>query len=313
MSTAECCRNYFPEAGRAAEYNTVDAALWYVEAIRRYVASTADLTLAERLFATLESIVERYRDGTRYGIRQDPRDGLITAGEAGVQLTWMDAKVGDWVVTPRIGKPVEINALWYNALLTLAAFSRELGRPDDAYARTAERTRTERGYCFDVLDGPHGNDPLLRPNQLFAVGLAQSPLDPAQQRGVVDACTRRLLTPAGLRSLADDEPGYRPTYGGTPLERDGAYHQGTVWGWLIGIWADAHLRVYGDAAVVRAQLQRMAAQRDSYGVGTLGEIADGDAPHAPNGCISQAWTVAEILRAWRSCARFLADGEFEFR
>lgn len=303
--------NYFPEAGRAAEYNTVDAALWYIEAVRRYVSQTGDLSLAHQLFGTLVSIIDGYRDGTRYGIRQDPTDGLITAGQAGVQLTWMDAKVGDWVVTPRIGKPVEINALWYNALLTLAGLTRVLGVCDGRYRRMAERTRAgfqrfwnaERAYCFDVIDGPAGNEARLRPNQLFAVALTQSPLDAVQQRAVVDACTLRLLTPAGLRSLAGDEPGYQAVYGGTPLQRDGAYHQGTVWGWLIGPWADAHLRVYGDAAAVRARLTGMAALRDGYGLGTLGEIADGDPPHAPNGCIAQAWTVAEILRAWRSCER----------
>ena len=300
--------NYFPEAGRRAEYNTVDAALWYVEAVRRYVAQTHDLVLADHLYPKLVEIVTNYRDGTRYGIRQDPSDGLITAGEAGVQLTWMDAKVGDWVVTPRTGKPVEINALWYNALFTLAALSRALGHPDDSYLSMAERTRegfgrywnAERDYCFDVLDGPDGNDTRLRPNQLLAVALPESPLAAAQQRAVVDACTRRLLTPAGLRSLADGEPGYRPTYGGTPLERDGAYHQGTVWGWLIGPWAFAHLRVYGDVAAVRARLATVASHRSAFGLGTLGEIADGEPPHAPNGCIAQAWTVAEVLRAWHA-------------
>ncbi len=303
--------NVFPEAGRAPEYNTVDAALWFVDAVRRYVADTSDLAFAARMYPTLADIVRAYRDGTRYGIGQDPADGLIAAGEPGVQLTWMDAKVGEWVVTPRIGKAVEINALWYNALLTLDGLTAALGRSDQTYRHLAETTRAgfarfwnaERGYCFDVLDGPDGNDARLRPNQLFAVALPHSPLDPDRQRAVVDVCSRRLLTPAGLRSLADDERDYRPTYGGPPLERDGAYHQGTVWGWLIGAWADAHLRVYDDPQAVRRRLAAFAAQRDAYGVGTLAEIADGDAPNAPNGCIAQAWTVAEVLRAWLVCGR----------
>jgi predicted glycogen debranching enzyme len=302
--------NYFPEVGRTAEFNTVDAALWYVEAVRRYVAYTKDLASAERLYPTLVEIVRNYRDGTRYGIRQDA-DGLITAGGPGLQLTWMDAKVGDWVVTPRSGKPVEVNALWYNALLTLDALAQTLNRPQDAYRHMAETTQAgfqrfwnaEREYCFDVLDGHGGNDARLRPNQLLAVALPHSPLDLERQRSVVEVCTRRLLTPAGLRSLADDEPDYRPAYGGTPVERDGAYHQGTVWAWLIGPWADAHLRVFGNPEAVRHRLAGLAAQRDGYGVGTLAEIASGDAPNLPNGCIAQAWSVAEVLRAWRACGR----------
>lgn len=300
--------NYFPAVDQPAEYNTVDAALWFVEAVRQYVEATDDRALLARLFPALTDIIAHYRSGTRYGIHQDPSDGLIAAGEPGVQLTWMDAKVGDWVVTPRIGKPIEINALWYNALQAMDAFSQRLGTPSTDYARMAAATRdgfqrfwnAERNFCYDVLDGPDGNDARLRPNQLFAVALPQSPLDAGQQRAVVDVCGRHLLTPAGLRSLADDDPGYRPTYGGSPSERDGAYHQGTVWGWLIGPWVAAHLRVYGDVQAAAARLGAMAAHLDAYGLGTLGEIADADAPYRPNGCIAQAWTVAEALRAWRN-------------
>ncbi|MGP6156792.1 MAG: amylo-alpha-1,6-glucosidase, partial [Vulcanimicrobiaceae bacterium] len=253
-----------------------------------------------------------FRDGTRYGIRQDPLDGLIAAGEPGVQLTWMDAKVGDWVVTPRTGKPVEINALWYNALCALAELAPRIGRPATEYAAIASATRqgfarfwnAERGYCYDVLDGRAGHDARLRPNQLFAVSLPHSALDAAQQRAVVDVCSRRLLAPNGVRSLAEDDPEFRATYGGTLLERDGAYHQGTVWAWLIGPWAAAALRVDpGNAAIVRARLELLAAHLDDCGVGTLYEIADGAAPYAPNGCIAQAWSVAEVLRAWCALAK----------
>ncbi len=298
--------NRFPDAGETPEYNTVDATLWYFEAIRAYVATTGDESLLRDIFPVLQEIVAWHKRGTRYGIRMDAADGLLFAGEDGVQLTWMDAKVGDWVVTPRMGKPVEINALWYNALRSMAAFSRRLGLPDEEYDAQAEQTRdgfarfwyAAGGYCYDVLDGPDGDDPALRPNQLFAVSLPHSPLDTAQQRSVVDVCARRLLTSYGLRSLSPDDPAYSGHYGGGPQQRDGAYHQGTVWSWLIGPFVSAHLRVYGDRAAALGFLTPFAHHLTDHGLGSISEIFDGDPPHTPRGCIAQAWGVAELLRIW---------------
>jgi predicted glycogen debranching enzyme len=298
--------NRFPDAGEVPEYNTVDATLWYFEAVRQYFAATGDEKLLRELFPVLAEIVECHVRGTRYNIHVDPADGLLYAGEPGVQLTWMDAKVGDWVVTPRIGKPVEVNALWYNALVTMAHFARTLGKPAHEYESRAEQARAgfqrfwndSAGYCFDVLDGPEGNDPSLRPNQLFAVSLSESPLRPDQQRALVDVCARQLLTSHGLRSLVPSDPRYQGHYGGGPRERDAAYHQGTVWGWLLGPFALAHLRVYNDPARAASFLEPMAAHLNVHGLGTASEIFGGDAPFTPRGCIAQAWTVAEVLRVW---------------
>jgi len=229
-----------------------------------------------------------------------------------VQLTWMDAKIGDWVVTPRTGKPVEINALWLNALETMAQFAQHLGQAAAPYQQLAARAisgfskfwNPQRNFCLDVLDSPGiGNDASFRPNQIFAVSLPHSALSPEQQKAVVDACAGELLTPFGLRSLAPGEPAYAGIYSGGPRERDGAYHQGTVWGWLLGPFALAHYRVYQDRAAALAFLDPLAKSIDSYGVGTLAEIFDGDPPHRPRGCIAQAWSVAELLRAYK----FLSD------
>jgi predicted glycogen debranching enzyme len=218
----------------------------------------------------------------------------------------MDAKVGDWVVTPRIGKPVEVNALWYNALRIMAKFARQIGKPHREYEAMAERVairfsrfwNEQLGYCYDVLDSPDGNDAALRPNQIFAVSLPESPLPAAQQKAVVDACSRSLLTSYGLRSLDPKHSHYKGQYGGDPVQRDGAYHQGTVWGWLIGPYAIAHHRVYNDPAKAREFLAPMAHHLTAHGLGSLSEIFDGDAPMTPRGCFAQAWTVAEVLRAW---------------
>ncbi|MGH2591910.1 MAG: amylo-alpha-1,6-glucosidase, partial [Anaerolineae bacterium] len=249
--------NRFPDEGETPEYNTVDATLWYFEAIRAYHAHTGDDDLVRELFPTLMDIIDWHQRGTRYNIHADPNDGLLYAGEAGVQLTWMDAKVGDWVVTPRIGKPVEINALWYNALRVMDDFTQIVGDVVSAtgvasYKQLADRVQSsfnrfwyaDGGYCYDVIDGPGGDDAALRPNQLFAVSLPHTPLDADQQRAVVDVCARHLLTSHGLRSLAPDDPAYIGHYGGDQRQRDGAYHQGSVWGWLIGPFVSANLRVY---------------------------------------------------------------------
>jgi predicted glycogen debranching enzyme len=306
--------NNFPEAGETPGYNTVDATLWYFEALRAYLERSDDLELLRELFPILQEIIAWHRRGTRYGIRIDPQDGLLYAGEPGVQLTWMDVKIGDWVVTPRTGKPVEVNALWYNALISAANFAVHLGEPSKEFRQMAKHARASfqrfwnpsTGYCYDVIDGPERPDPGLRPNQLFAVSLPASPLEPEQQRGVVDACARHLLTSHGLRSLAPLDaagrrnPDYHGVYGGDRQARDAAYHQGTVWGWLIGPFVLAHLRVYRDAGVARSFLRPLVQQLASHGLGTLSEIFDGDPPFTPRGCIAQAWSVAEVLRAWEA-------------
>jgi glycogen debranching enzyme len=219
----------------------------------------------------------------------------------------MDAKIGDWVVTPRTGKAVEINALWINALETMAGFARSLAKPSEAYEKLSAKAKNsfqrfwnaERHCCFDIIDSPGvGNDASLRPNQIFAVSLPVSPLSPEQQEAVVSACARSLLASHGLRSLAPGEPGYTGHYGGSPRDRDAAYHQGTVWGWLLGPFALAHYRVHRDREAALGLLEPLGRQIYASGLGTLSEIFDGDAPFTPRGCIAQAWTVAEVLRAW---------------
>ncbi|HKS96670.1 MAG TPA: amylo-alpha-1,6-glucosidase, partial [Terriglobia bacterium] len=301
--------NRFTDSGETPEYNTVDAALWYIEAVRQYYAATRHRKVLRALFPVLTGIVKAYRDGTRHNIQADRDGGLLDAGEPGVQLTWMDAKVGDRVVTPRTGKPVEVNALWYNALVTMGELARTLGESSAEYDRLASQVRASfqrfwnpsAGCCFDVLDGPNGDDPALRPNQLLAVSLAHSPLDPDRQHAVVDACAAQFLTSFGLRSLAPGDPHYQGRYTGGPAERDGAYHQGTVWAWLLGEFALAHLRVYQDARQAASYLAPLEHQLKAYGLGAIGEIFEGDAPFAPRGCIAQAWSVGEILRAWVAC------------
>ena len=303
--------NNFPDAGGKPEYNTVDAALWYFEAVRQYFAATQDTTTLEKLYPVLAGMIDAHVAGTRYNIHVDSTDGLLYAGGPGVQLTWMDAKIGDWVVTPRTGKPVEINALWINALETIAQFARLLNKPADEYARLSAQTKSnfqkfwnaERNCCFDVIDAPGsaksgGKDAALRPNQILAVSLPVSPLSKDQQKSVVDICAQRLVTCYGLRSLAMGEPGYQGHYGGDQRARDAAYHQGTVWGWLLGPYTLAHFRVYADRAAALRYLEPLGSNIGACGLGTLAEIFEGDPPHAPRGCIAQAWTVGEILRAW---------------
>jgi predicted glycogen debranching enzyme len=302
--------NRFPDQGEPPEYNTVDAALWYVEAVRAYVEAAGDADALRDIYPTLEEIVAAHVRGTRYGIAADPGDGLLRAGGPGVALTWMDARVDGVPVTPRAGKPVEVNALWLNALRAMAGFARRLGRDAAAYDRLARHAaagfvrfwNADAGYCFDVLDGPRGDDPALRPNQLLAVALPESALTPSQQRAVVDACARRLLTSHGLRTLAPDEPGYAGRCRGDIRARDRAYHQGTAWAWLLGPFAIAHFKVHGDRAAARAYLEPIAHHLGAHGLGSVAEIFDGDPPHAPAGCIAQAWSVAEVLRAWTALA-----------
>ena len=301
--------NNFPDAGGTPEYNTVDAALWYFEAVRQYFEATQDTKTIVMLFPVLSEIIEAHLHGTRYNIHADESDGLLYAGEEGVQLTWMDARVGSKVITPRIGKPIEINALWYNALRTMATLAPIAGKAAEPFLNLADKVKASfskfwdesQGYCYDVIDAPGiGNDSSLRPNQIFAVSLPESPLSPSQQKSVVDVCARRLLTSHGLRSLAMGVSEYDGHYGGSPQHRDGIYHQGTVWGWLIGPFVLAHLRVYGNPEMARRFLEPMGKQITTAGLGTLSEIFDGDAPFHPRGCIAQAWTVGEVLRSWRA-------------
>ncbi|MHB8629419.1 MAG: amylo-alpha-1,6-glucosidase [Aggregatilineales bacterium] len=298
--------NRFPDAGETPEYNTVDATLWYFEAIRAYHAATDDDALLAELFPALQEIIAWHIKGTRYRIHADPADGLLYAGEPGIQLTWMDAKIGDWVVTPRTGKAIEINALWHNALRVTAEIAQRLGKPDQLYVDKADQVQASfgrfwnpgAGYCYDVLDGPNGNDFRLRPNQLFAVSLPHRLLSDQQARAVVDVCARKLLTSYGLRSLSPDDPDYAGHYGGDQKQRDSVYHQGTVWAWLIGPFVSAHLRVYQDRDAARSYLKPLIQHLAEHSMGTLSEIFDGDPPFTPRGCFAQAWSVAEVLRAW---------------
>jgi 4-alpha-glucanotransferase len=309
--------NVFPGAGDTPDYNTADAALWFFEAWRAYVAATGDRAAARAAFPVLTDIIAWHLRGTRYGIAVDPADGLLRAGQQGVQLTWMDAKVGDWVVTPRIGKPVEINALWYNALCVMVDFAAMLGEPDtfsvhSAAARTgfARFVRPDGEGLYDVIDGPDGIDERIRPNQILAVSLPHSPLAPPDQRGVVETCRHHLLTSYGLRSLAPGSADYHPRYEGGVRQRDGGYHQGAVWGWLLGHFALAFQRATGDAEAALALLAPMRDALLDQGLGTIGEIFDGDPPHDPRGAPAQAWSVACALQAWHTlqAARAPAKG-----
>ncbi|HEX3463488.1 MAG TPA: amylo-alpha-1,6-glucosidase [Candidatus Elarobacter sp.] len=298
--------NRFPDAGGPAEYNTIDASLWFVEAVRAYVAETKDASLLADVFPAVEAVIDGYRRGTRYGIGVDA-DGLVRGGADGLQLTWMDAKIGDRVITPRRGKPVEVNALWYNALRACETFAALLGRSPDVYRADADRTAAamnrfwsaECGWCYDVLDGPNGDDATFRPNQLFTVSLFATAFDTVRARAIVDACASRLWTSIGLRTLSPDDPAYRGTITGPQEARDAAYHQGTVWPWLLGPFVRAHLRAYGDRDRVRTFVQPLIDALDADAIGTLPEIADGDPPHTPRGCPAQAWSVGELIAVLR--------------
>jgi predicted glycogen debranching enzyme len=298
--------NRFPDESTVPEYNTADATLWFFEAIRAHHAAYADDELLAELFPLLADIIDWHVRGTRDRIGLDWGDGLLRAGTPTTQLTWMDVRVRGWVVTPRSGKPVEINALWYNTLQSMASFAHRLGKPAESYEAMAAAARAgfrrfwyEDGqYLYDVIDGPRGADPTLRPNQIFAVSLPYSPLTPEQQHAVVQACARSLLTSVGLRSLAPTHPDYAPRYIGSLLHRDGAYHQGTVWAWLIGPFASAFYRLTNDNAATRRLLLPLIDHLADGCIGTISEIFDGDPPHHPRGCFAQAWSVAEVLRVW---------------
>jgi predicted glycogen debranching enzyme len=299
--------NLFPEGEREGLYHTVDATLWYFHALHRYVRAAQDPSLLNELLPVLRSIIDHYMRGTRFGIKMDPSDGLITASAAGYQLTWMDAKVDNWVVTPRRGKPVEIQALWYNALRLMANWVPEDERTQ--YERLAAQVNTSfnrrywndaRDCLFDVLDGPGPNsvDAAVRPNQVFAISLDYPVLAASRWDAVIACIEQNLLTSVGLRTLSRDHPDYKSSYNGDLRARDAAYHQGTVWPWLIGHFIDAKLKVAQDKASVRELLRAFPEHLSEAGIGTISEIFDGDVPHAPHGCVAQAWSVAEVLRAW---------------
>ncbi len=313
--------NLFPEGDREGLYHTADATLWFFHALSRYLDATGDRETLWLLLPTLLDIVDHHLRGTRFGIGVDPEDGLLRQGAEGYQLTWMDAKVEDWVVTPRRGKAVEINALWYNALRLLEGWVREEGtnRRDTAgnLAAHAERSRdsfnlrfwyAEGGYLYDVVDGvvngEPGDDPACRPNQIFAIALDHPVLERERWAPVLRTVTERLLTPVGLRSLAPGHPDYKPTYHGDLRSRDAAYHQGTVWGWLIGPFVDAWLRLHpGDATQARRFLEGFVPHLGEACLGSISEVFDAEEPYTPRGCVAQAWSVAEVLRCWVKTAR----------
>jgi len=303
--------NRFPDAGEPPEYNTVDASLWFVEAVRRLLKYSGDYEfIRDQFYPKLVEIIDWYARGTRYNIHVDT-DGLVECGAEGTQLTWMDAKVGDWVVTPRRGKPVEIQALWYNALRIVEALAEKFGETETG--RRCNQMAAQASQSFNSLfwnqqaaclyDVVHGEtrDGAIRPNQIFAASLAHSMLSPARSRAVVEVVQRELLTPYGLRTLAPGDPQYRPRYEGDQRSRDGAYHQGTVWPWLLGPFLSAYLKTNGHTPKAREQARQWLSAIEPHlseaGLGQISEICDGDAPHHPRGCIAQAWSVAEILRA----------------
>jgi len=304
--------NRFPDAGETPEYNTVDAALWFFEAARAYLAYTHDLEFVrDELYPVFADIISWHTRGTRYGIKVDS-SGLLASGELGVQLTWMDAKVGDWVITPRRGKPVEIQALWYNALCIMedlaSRFGSEAAQKRYRHMAAVAQWSFNRlfwneklGCLYDVVNGGPP-DPSIRPNQIFAVSLPHGMLRQDRARRVVEKVEEHLLTPFGLRTLAPSDPLYRGHYTGGPKERDGAYHQGTVWPWLLGPFITAYIKVNGESEEARHQAQAWLSPLESHltdaGLGHISEIFEGDAPHRPCGCIAQAWSVAEILRVY---------------
>ncbi|HSE93920.1 MAG TPA: amylo-alpha-1,6-glucosidase [Methylomirabilota bacterium] len=302
--------NFFPEGDDEGVYHTADATLWFFHAIGRYLAATDDRLTLGFLLPRLREIVARHLEGTRFGIAVDPRDGLLRQGAEGYPLTWMDAKVGDRVVTPRRGKAVEVNALWYNALRLMEGWERDSGDEGTAKqvgehaARVYESFNrrfwyADGGHLYDVVEGEDGDDPACRPNQVLAISLDHPVLDPARWSAVLDVVAAGLLAPVGLRSLAPGHPDYKPRYDGDLRARDAAYHQGTVWGWLIGPFVDAWLRVRPhDRAGARRALEGFVPHLGEACLGSISEIFDADPPFTPRGCVAQAWSVAEVLRCW---------------
>ncbi len=306
--------NLFPEGEREGLYHTADATLWFFQAVHRYVVTTGDRHTLRLLLPKLLDVAEHHQRGTRFGIGADPEDGLLRQGAEGYQLTWMDAKVGDWVVTPRRGKAVEINALWYNALRLLEGWLGDeqgdgAAAPWAAQAEKVYRAFNERfwydegGYLYDVIDGEQGDDAACRPNQVLALSLEHPILERSRWEAVLEVVRRKLLTPVGLRSLAPGHPDYKAKYYGDLRARDAAYHQGTVWAWLIGPFLDAWLRVRpDDRAGARELLEGFGPHLSEACMGSVSEVFDAEEPFAPRGCVAQAWSVAEVLRLWAKTA-----------
>ncbi|HEY4306844.1 MAG TPA: amylo-alpha-1,6-glucosidase [Gemmatimonadaceae bacterium] len=303
--------NMFPDGSSHGLYHTADATLWFFHAVEAYVRRTGDQTTLTHLLPTMLDIVAHHIKGTHYGIGVDPKDDLLKQGAEGYQLTWMDAKVDDWVVTPRRGKPVEINALWYNALRLTEGWLEEIrgkgagkemaDRAERVYKSFNERFwNEERGMLFDLVDPDDpAEGPLCRPNQIFSISLDHPVLDRSRWDAVMKVVQDKLLTPVGLRSLAPGEPNFKSRYFGDLRSRDAAYHQGTVWGWLIGPWVDAWMKAHpGDTAGGRAFLDGCIGALDAFGLGTIAEVFDAEPPYTARGCIAQAWSVAEVLRCW---------------
>ena len=314
--------NYFPEGDKEGVYHTADATLWYFHAVARYLAFTHDDAMLKSLLPILLDIVQQHLNGTRFGIGVDPEDGLLRQGEQGYQLTWMDAKMGDWVVTPRRGKAVEINALWYNALRLLEGWLRHAERTEEADGISAHAAQAcdsfnrrfwyeEGGYLYDVIDGEDGNDdPSCRPNQIFAISLPHPVLARDRWNPVIETVKRRLLTPVGLRSLAPGHPDYKPQYFGDLRSRDAAYHQGTVWAWLIGPFVDAWLKMDpDDREGARRFLEGFRHHLQEACVGSVSEVFDAEQAYTPRGCVAQAWSVAEALRCWVKTSHKAANPE----
>lgn len=301
--------NLFPEGQRKGLYHTADATLWFFHALSRYLAYTHDRATLQLLLPQLHDIFDHHVRGTHFGIGVDPADGLLRQGEEGYQLTWMDAKVGDWVVTPRRGKAVEINALWYNALRLMADWFGRLEGPDSTapVAELAEQVKAsfnqrfwfdDGGYLYDVVDGPQGDDSACRPNQIFSFSLEYPVLDESRWRPVLEVVRRELWTPVGVRTLSPNHPDYKSRYDGDLRARDAAYHQGTVWAWLIGPFVDAWLRVFPqDIHGAQDLLGGFEPHLDDACVGTISEVFDAVPPYTPRGAAAQAWSVAEVLRA----------------
>jgi predicted glycogen debranching enzyme len=302
--------NLFPEGQNHGLYHTADATLWFFHALSRYVQLSGDRSTLRLILPKLQDIVQHHLRGTDFGIHVDARDGLLCQSAPGYQLTWMDAKVGDWVVTPRRGKAVEINGLWYNALRLLERWLQEESNPDSAaaigkHAHRAQESFNARfwyepgGFLYDVIDGEKGDDPSCRPNQLLSFSLEFPILEQSRWQPVLNTVRDRLLTPVGLRSLSRESPDYKPKYFGDLRARDAAYHQGTVWAWLIGPFIDAWLKVHPkDQAGARKFLQGFIPHLDEACIGSISEIFDAEPPFTPRGCVAQAWSVAEVLRAW---------------
>jgi len=306
--------NLFPEGQNDGLYHTADATLWFFHALDRYLTITGDREMLVRILPKLREIITAHEKGTRFGIGVDPADGLLRQGEDGYQLTWMDAKVGDWVVTPRRGKAVEINALWYHALCLMQEWLKEENDVGGAQAmgEKAELVRESfnrrfwnesTGHLYDVVDGEFGNDAACRPNQIFSISLRHAVLMQEKWASVLHIVQEKLLTPYGLRSLSADHPDFKPRYFGDLRARDAAYHQGTVWAWLIGPFIDAWLKMHpDDRSGARELLKTLAEHLNEAGISSISEIFDAESPYLPRGCIAQAWSVAETLRCWLKTA-----------